>query len=260
MDTKNFERLCKTGLAVTLGVCSATTGSFSVLADGDLKSWAGVAGVSAAALSMALGAGWTGARAWASRSELAVHTRHARRAELGPIRQMGVLFFGDGVSTIERMNAWHHQDRTAFSVIYTVGGRVGRRVRKLAGYFVTLRLRDSGLVQLLDGKARISDLGPSDLCARRQEPAAAIYVGAVAANGHKAKGAALQAVYDQIAKISRGKRDTRILARPVTESGMRLVRAYGFEPVCGVDEGHLGQLYEATLQSIDEAMNGPAMA
>lgn len=259
MDTTKLERLCKAGIAISLATCSVTTGCYSVLSGGELRWWLGAAGVCSGTLSLVLGVAHAALR-WSNRPEVAVHTRYARRSELAAVRKLAVEFFGDAVSSLERLNAWYRHDSRIVSVIYTVGGGVGRRIRQLAGYFVTLRLRESGLRQLLDGTAKVGDLAPVDLCSSSREQPAAIYIGALAANGHRAKGAALQAMMSQVSTAARGKRDTRIIARPITDHGMRLVKAYGFQPIRGEGEGQLGQLHEATLQTIDEAINGPVMA
>lgn len=225
-------------IAITSASSTAGLASVSAIAPAGLIQETLVVAAAVASVTSALATA-----AWALKTYQA--TRHssqvnridlAQEADLPALRKIAVKYFGDKVTAVSRMKEWHTQNPSVFSMVTTETRRGRRKTIDLDGYFCVVPLRAAAAADIAAERKGINDLGADEVCTPSETPSG-VYVGAVAASDKATRSAALQGLLGEVKRMARSRRDTLIMTRPVTHDGLRLVRAFGFQPVrTGLDD------------------------
>ena len=198
----------------------------------------------AMSMSLAVAAWWI-----QSRGTTVSASRPAVAGDLIAIREMAVSFFGEKVSSLERMLAWHKRYPNAFSIVNSVHQNGAKRVQQLAGYFVVLPLRKNAVDAVRNGTQSIVDLRDEDVSGPRELPAA-IYIGVVAAADPVARGAALQSLLVNVRAMAKNRLSMPVITKPVTRDGLRIVTACGLTPTQETDGDAVGVVHASTLGEV----------
>jgi hypothetical protein len=145
--------------------------------------------------------------------------------ELGQIFRMGSDLFEGGVSSINQMKRWHRVNPRIFWVLRKNGERGG----EIKGYFCVIPLKARAAEMLVNGDISGKDFTVEHILAPTKTPTY-IYIGAIAASGFRARGAALHKLLFHIEQM-KAKGTKHVLTNPVTRDGSRLVKKFGFECV-----------------------------
>lgn len=152
--------------------------------------------------------------------------------ELKKIYDMGSELFDGGVSSIKQMKRWHRVNPTIFWVLRKSDEPRG----DIKGYFCIIPLKVKAAKMLINGDISGKDFTVDHILGPTKTPTY-IYIGAIAATGFRAKGAALHKLLFHIEQLKE-KGAKHVLTNPVTRDGSRLVKKFGFE--CVPADGECG--------------------
>jgi hypothetical protein len=204
----------------------------------------------------AAGAVWGATKVLASRQTAVPANRNAEEIDFAVIRKLAVSFFGERVSSLERMRQWAARNPGVFSVVTTELRKGARKIVKIEGYFCALPLSAAAAADVLAERCGVNDLDAVALCAPGTVPSA-VYVGAVASKNEATKGAALQGLRALVKSMAKGRQNVMVLARPVTNDGLRLVQAFGLQPVRSEVGDPVGALHAGRLGQLAPARRTP---
>lgn len=170
----------------------------------------------------------------------------ARFAELRIIHELAVRLFGTDVSDLRSMREWWDVNRKIFWAIRRVTIGPGERVEKIVGYFCVIPLTGDATVKIRRGDIKGASISLHHIAASKDAPVA-LYIGGIAGIDFASRGAALHYLTSNIQNFGADK-NIKVLTRPVTDDGLRIVEGYRMIPVNG--QGGLGEVYEAELSDI----------
>jgi hypothetical protein len=151
----------------------------------------------------------------------------ARAEDLPLIYRMAYEQFGNEVSSLSTMIGWHAKNPEIFIVLHRIRRRRYGETREIVGYLCTIPLTQRGLNKILSGEYSRNLLNQDIQSPKRR--CAAIYIGAIVGLSHTAKGNILLVATREIESSLRN-RTPMILARPITQDGLRIVLKNGFVP------------------------------
>ncbi|HYX28577.1 MAG TPA: hypothetical protein VE863_08420 [Pyrinomonadaceae bacterium] len=182
------------------------------------------------------------------RSILMAHA--ARRDDLEHIHAYGVEEFGE-VSPLDTMREWHKINRNMFHLVKRV--RRGKLVTRLTivGYYSVIPLKQTAIPFLdadnFDGTKITPNLIVKERNGRRQETAACIYIGSIAARGTPyARGRVVGELHGRI-RVEQERGIRLVYSRPVTEKGLKMLTDNGFQPVRPNYQEPLKHIYKLNL-------------
>lgn len=147
----------------------------------------------------------------------------ARPSDLTAINDLARQYFGDQASNLDEINRLFQLDQSMLWVVRKDGNP------EVQGYLVIMRLSAAGVEALRDKSFNGANPAKEHLC-RKNGAAKGIYVGAIAANGIKARAAIIHCLtsfpYRQAYKGAEN-----IYARAATKDGLRTIRKKGFQPL-----------------------------
>lgn len=170
----------------------------------------------------------------------------ARFAELKTIHELAVHLFGTDVSDLRSMREWSDVNRKIFWAIRRVTVGPGQRVEQIVGYFCVIPLNGDAAVKVKRGDIKGASITLHHIATSKETPAA-LYIGGIAGIDFASRGASLHYLAANIQNFSADK-NLKVLTRPVTDDGLRIVEGYRMIPVNG--QGGLGEVYEAELGDI----------
>lgn len=200
-------------------------------------------------VALASSAVWLGVKVLDRRLAAVPGTSSAEEADFPVIREIAVQFFGEKVSSLERMKQWASIHPGVFNLVTTEKRDGARKVVDIDGYYCALPLTEGAAEEVAAERRGVSDVNAQEICPPGAVPAA-IYVGAVVAKSESTKGVALQSLLTLVKGMAKNRRDVKILARPVTPEGLRLVRAFGLLPVRAGIEDPMGALHAGRLEQL----------
>ncbi len=167
----------------------------------------------------------------------------ARDEDFTELRKLAIEFFGDKVTSLERMRIWASQRKDLFYCVKLVYREAHVRRDTLEGYYCLLPLTSRAVTGLRSQRITINDLDAGDI-APSLAKTAAIYVGAIAAKSAVGRSVALNSLRTSLHKLAGERRQMLVITRPVTADGMRLVKYFGLKPAhFSSDEPALGALH-----------------
>ena len=151
-----------------------------------------------------------------------------RSRELQQHHDFWERFFPGDVSSLAQNQAWYRKNDKLFWFLFEMTTRSGKRLPepRLVGSFSIIPLIKRAAQQV----AAEEVVGPTltaEHIARAKSPSA-VYIGGVAAEGMFAKAEILARLSEKIEKL-RDKKVT-VYTRPVTQTGLRLVKKFDFKP------------------------------
>src|SRR6266702_2538641 len=170
----------------------------------------------------------------------------ARFNELRTIYELAVRLFGTDVSNLRSMREWLNVNPKILWAIRRVTTRPGQRVGEIVGYICVIPLNGDAAMKIRRGDIKGSSITLHHITARKETPMA-LYIGAIAGTDLASKAASLHYLASIVQNFS-ADRKLKVLTRPVTEDGLRIVEGHSMTPVNG--EGGLGEVYEAELGDI----------
>jgi len=137
---------------------------------------------------------------------------------------------GEDILSLKRMKDFHEKNPDIFFGVFEESNALfGGRTKKLCGYYSIAPITAETRVLLERSALRGSDFGPENITEKGHRPAG-LYIGGIAARGHGAKGATLQALLSRL-QIEAERKSPHVFTRPVTQDGLRLARRNDFKPV-----------------------------
>jgi hypothetical protein len=173
----------------------------------------------------------------------------AARDQLPLVHEIATRYFGDDVSTLETMNRWWVKNPEIFFLLARIYRGRQETNEEIVGYFCVVPLTKRAENRLRAGDLRGSQFEERDI-ASGPGRCAAVYIGALVAEGKVARGNLTTLVHYELATRWR-KRAARAYTRPVTPDGLRLARKYKFSAVQPGIRGDLGDLFVAELAALE---------
>lgn len=136
---------------------------------------------------------------------------------------------GEGIASIERVRQWYGKNHDIFYLIYERKRRSFKQTNTLVGFFAVFPVTQQAKRLLSKNQLKGTEFTADHIVARGHQPAA-IYIGAVAARGFKAKERTLMALMGYVISLAVRKK-ILVYTRPISKDGLRLAKQYGFEPV-----------------------------
>lgn len=178
--------------------------------------------------------------------------RPTRFDELSDLHQFASGFFEELVSDLQHMQEWWAANPEIFQVVERITRIEGRVQTDYVGYFCVLPVTIAAANDLRSGNILATTLAKSHIVARG-DLVKAVYIGGVAGVDKASQGAALNFLQAHLHYLASGA-SLLLLARPVTEKGLKLVNGYSFQPVKAVTGSALGVVHENTLVGFNRQM------
>ena len=154
--------------------------------------------------------------------------------------------FGNDISPMHLMKDWRAAYRRTFSVIRRFRPQQAGLKGDVVGYFCLLPLKKAAAEMIMRNELRGSGIREQDLALKKCH---AIYLGAVVAKGRTARALALAFVRRELESQWPSPRRMRVLTRPLTRDGLRLVKHFGFmTPAGGIPQ--IGDICSADVDQI----------
>lgn len=166
-----------------------------------------------------------------------IRIRIARPDDAQVVSTYATKIFGPTVSGEADIEASIRHDPTTFHLVHKVVTTGLDRRERLIGYFCVLRLSSESTESLVRGALLGSQIEVRHLVAPAT-PASSIYVGAVAADGPRARAAVLGELKAFLAQTIM-EQPLPIYARPVSAEGLRVVQDNGFIPLKSAGVNHM---------------------
>lgn len=154
--------------------------------------------------------------------------RLARRNELEQLHQFAEEFFGDSIASVESMRQWHRKNPQLFYLVHESTVRGGKTTDLLVGFFDLIPLTKRAVELLEKEELNGATFSEHHIVKPNGQPAA-VYVAAIATRSFSAKHWILGKVEERLDRYLR--RGLTIYGRPVTQTGLRLVKKHDFVPV-----------------------------
>jgi len=162
------------------------------------------------------------------------------------MHEIALSFFGPAISDIARMSEWRRKNRRIFSVVKRVNVAPRQHVESIVGYFCVMPLREDAIEKLRRKEITGAEIEPQFILPDNKEPDG-LYIGGVAGVDRRSRGSVLHFLLEHLRSFKKG-RPLKVLARPVTPSGLRIVEQHGMRPVDGIPG--LDHIYEADISSL----------
>jgi hypothetical protein len=150
-------------------------------------------------------------------------------------------FFGERISTYDQMMTCHRKNSGIYWVVKKITSKSNASTETNVGYFCVFPLNKSATLSVERGELDGSKITREHI-ASKFAAAAGLYIGAIAARQHGAKGCAIFEL-KQMLDWHRYRNCNRIYAKAATEDGLRLLKKHGFRPLSGTDKGVLGDIF-----------------
>lgn len=136
------------------------------------------------------------------------------------------VFGVDSVSPVSLMEKWYHQDNNMFHVINreSVSKETGKSFKEIVGYFSIMRITEEGLSKLRTKECTGATLPLTDINPKSK----IIYIGAIVGDTKYSKGICMSSFIAYLKSKVEEKKIRLIVARPVTEDGLRLIEKFNF--------------------------------
>jgi pimeloyl-ACP methyl ester carboxylesterase len=162
------------------------------------------------------------------------------------MHEIALSLFGPAISDIARMCDWRRKNRRIFSVVKRVSVAPRKRDESIVGYFCVMPLRADAIEKLRCEEITGAEIEPQFILPDNKEPDG-LYIGGVAGVDKHSRGSVLHFLLEHLRAFKKG-RPLRVLARPVTPSGLRIVEQYGMQPADGI--GGLNHIYDADISAL----------
>jgi hypothetical protein len=176
-----------------------------------------------------------------------VQCQVATPMELRAIHVLGRKEFGPDISSVPTMREWIKKYPRTFFVVRQTVVRATSRTLNIVGYFCIMPLTENAARRYLNGEIKASSFRHDDICVI--EPCFSVYVGAIMAKGKVARGIAVAFLRSELETQWLKRPDVRIIARPLTDNGVRLTTDFGFLTTDGAlpSKGKLCQVLSSDL-------------
>lgn len=175
--------------------------------------------------------------------------REAKLNDLERLHEFAKEFFGDVIATVESMRQWYRKNSQLFYLVHESTARAGKTTAVLVGFFELIPVT-KGAVELLEREELSGTTFSEHHIAKPHGQPAAVYVAGIAARGFRAKAWVLGRVEERLERYRR--RGLAIYTRPVTSTGLRLVKKHDFVPVGPrADDGGLLRIYKLEAKAAD---------
>lgn len=168
--------------------------------------------------------------------------RPARGEELRVINELATKLFGQGVSNLQLMHDWWKVNPNVFWVLHRITSAPGYRNQELVGYFCVLPVNDATRDQLREERITGATIPAAGIVPPAGHKGT-VYIGAIAGTDRSSKASILLSLSTYLESLA-ALNGLLLLARPVTDDGLRIAQQYEMEPV---QQPGLGHMYEATL-------------
>lgn len=170
-----------------------------------------------------------GPRYWRLRAHHTCRRAHSHE-DLRAIRALAVDELGEDVSGINLMKEWFRTYPRSFFVITKTDRTATKTSETIVGYFALLPLTYEATTAIEAGTLRGNTIPAAGIAKRGT--CGAVYIGGIVVKGTDAKALALSHLNTEITERL-AKRSKRILTRPTTRRGLRLVTNFGFSSLNG---------------------------
>lgn len=173
----------------------------------------------------------------------------ARRGELPALNEFCTRVVPGGFAGLDKWLERYDRNPDIFYTVKSQGEGAPPSAARLVGGFAVTPLGEEARALLDQGRLKGIDLKVEHITPPSETPAA-MYVSGIAAEGLPARAATLEFVRGLIGRaIVRG---TRLFyTRPMRGDGLRLVNAYGFEPVDPAGTGQFNRIYRREFDAAD---------
>ncbi len=134
-----------------------------------------------------------------------------------------------GVASIELVREWYDKNPNMLYWVSTHKSQAYQQMTTVVGVFSVFPVTQEAAQLLSENKLRGTDLTAKYIAAPGRQPAA-IYIGAVAARGPRARQQTLMMLMGYVTALT-AKKTPIVYTCPVTDDGLRVAKQYGFEPV-----------------------------
>lgn len=198
-------------------------------------------------LGLAASAAWMVARSWPPQAITSPDV--ATERDLPQIHKMAMKQFGPKVTTVDLMRQWMKRNPNIFEIVTRVRHAGRHRLSTVDGYYCAVPVTEKAAHDLIAETRGINDILPEEVC-RPSEAPYAVYVGAIACGTDVGKQMALQGLRRMVKRFARNRADMLILTRPITDDGLRLVAAFGFQPVRTAADNPMGVLHVVKARAL----------
>jgi len=178
-----------------------------------------------------------------------------RASDLKDMRDFCLAAIGPGLSPLKKMRRWYDHNATIFSIL--VAARPDDEVRpdrseSIAGYFGIIPINKTACTALDQEQLDGVSFTTAHIC-RVDETASGYYIAGVAASNSIARRKTLTELKKRLEVLVSS--DPQLFyTRPISEDGLKLVKAFDFDRVDNTSEFSLEELYRKTLSR--ESLHG----
>jgi pimeloyl-ACP methyl ester carboxylesterase len=165
-------------------------------------------------------------RAFSNDEEIAVE--NASPDDVPTIRQIALSYFGEDVTPEQVMRDLVDADEV-FKIVKRIFVSADERRERVSGYVCFIPIGRKTYESIVAGNLKGAEL-TIDHVQHKDEPAYAVYIGAIAAKDYYSRAIVVEALRLRI-KFAAALGVDLFLTRPVTEDGLRLCNRHGFRPL-----------------------------
>ncbi len=185
--------------------------------------------------------------------------RPAGRHELSAARDYCMRYISGEFTSLEKMRLWHEKNPQLFWIVFEKTAASRTATPKIRGYFSIIPLTKPAALEVEKEALNALLFRPSDICkppaSKRKRTPYAVYLGAIAASGPRARVATLQFLKQALLR-ERSRGCNVVYSRPVTRVGMKLLADQQFESVDAEKSGQLNYIHRLETSRVSDPLDG----